>query len=135
MKSYLRFIPIFIVLVVRSLYAGVPGHLEDAFRNVRWVAYSPTGGSPDLGPSDAPDAQRKRDEIRKDLAVLKRAGFAGIVTYGCDGLKGEIPLLAHEMGIDHIILGVYSPTNEDEFKNAKKAAHLVDGYCVGNEGL
>lgn len=118
-----------------NLRAELPTYLEDAFRTVRWVAYSPTGGSPDLGSADSKDADKKRDEIKKDLAVLQKAGFGGIVTYGCDGLKGEIPRLAHTMGIEHVILGVYNPRNEEEIKNAKAVAHLVDGYCIGNEGL
>ncbi|MCE9610703.1 MAG: hypothetical protein K8R23_10960 [Chthoniobacter sp.] len=118
-----------------SVRAELPVALAEAFRNVRWVAYSPTGGSPNLGPGNAPDADRKRDEISKDLAVLAKAGFGGIVTYGCDGLKGEIPRLAQAVGIKHVILGIYSPRNEEEFHNAKAAAALVDAYCVGNEGL
>jgi exo-beta-1,3-glucanase (GH17 family) len=135
MKTYSYVLVAAVALSTTTLRAELPGYLTEAFRSVRWVAYSPTGGSPDLGATDAKDADKKRDEIRKDLAVLRKAGFGGIVTYGCDGLKGEIPRLAHERGINHIILGVYSPQNEDEINNAKAAAHLVDGYCVGNEGM
>jgi exo-beta-1,3-glucanase (GH17 family) len=109
-----------------NLHAGLPGYLDDAFRSTRWIAYSPTGKSP------MPDSV---DEIKLDLKTLEQAGFGGIVTYGCDGLKREIPKLAHEAGIDFVILGIYNPENEEELKNARSLASLVDGYCVGNEGI
>jgi exo-beta-1,3-glucanase (GH17 family) len=124
-----------LVLSASSVYAELPGRLADAFNTVRWVAYSPTGSSSDLGPADAKDADRKRGEVKKDLAVLKKAGFMGIVTYGSDGLKAEIPKLARESGIPHVIMGVYDPKRAEEIANAKAAADFVDGYCVGNEGI
>lgn len=128
-----------VVLVILGCASGaraeLPGYLEQAFEKTRWVAYSPTGGSPNLGTAEARDADHKREEVKKDLAVLRKAGFGGIVTYGCDGLKGEIPALARAVGIEHVIMGVYDPRNAEEIKNAKAAARLVDAYCVGNEGL
>ncbi len=135
MKPILWILPLIVASTVTSLCAEVPGYLEDAFRNVRWIAYSPTGNSSDLGSADAKDADKKRDEIRKDLAALHEAGFGGVVTYGCNGLKEEIPKLAQEAGIHHIIMGIYNPKNPEELTNAKAEAHLVDGYCIGNEGL
>lgn len=124
-----------LMLSMAHLRAELPGRLADAFKTVRWIAYSPTGGSPDLGAPDAKDADKKREEVKKDLVVLKKAGFGGIVTYGCDGLKGEIPKLAREAGIPHVIMGVYDPKKGEEIANAKAAVEFVDGYCVGNEGV
>ena len=135
MKS--KLLPAAILLVLGSvpLSAQLPGRFTDALKTVRWVAYSPTGDSADLGPVNAKDADKKRGEITKDLTVLQKAGFGGIVTYGCDGLKAEIPKLARDAGIKHIIMGIFDPRKVEEIANAKAATDLVDGYCVGNEGI
>ena len=77
----------------------------------------------------------KRAEIERDLLVLRQYGFGGIVTYGCDGLKKQIPELARKVGIEHILVGIWDPKDDHEFSNAKSLAHLVDGYVVGNEGI
>lgn len=109
-----------------SASAAMPEYLTHAFHEVRWIAYSPTGAS--SSPSSL-------GEMRKDLETIHKNGFGGIVTYGCDGLKKEIPQLAHTVGIKYVILGVYNPASEEEMSNAKDLAHWVDGYCVGNEGI
>jgi len=79
-----------------------------------------------------PDSE---ETIRLDLETLHRAGFSGIVTYGCDGLKKQIPKIARSVGISHIVLGVYDPNNREEIENAKELATMVDAYCVGNESI
>ena len=122
----LLIILITITAAATSLRAEVPGYLSEAFRTKRWVAYSPTGKS---------SKPNNIEEIKLDLQTLQQAGFGGIVTYGCDGLKGEIPKLAHEVGIQFVVLGIYDPTSKDELKAAKALANRVDGFCVGNEGI
>lgn len=109
-----------------SLHAALPGYLAAAFETKRWIAYSPTG------PSPAPASEAL---IREDLQTLHAAGFEGIVTYGCDGLKKQIPKLAREAGISYVVLGVYNPKSRAELDNARDLAGVVDAYCVGNEGL
>ncbi|MCH7227943.1 hypothetical protein [Haloferula sp. A504] len=126
MKTQAYILAAAIASMTSSLNAGIPGYLDESFRSTRWVAYSPTGRSP------MPECA---DEITIDLETLAAAGFGGIVTYGCDGLKMEIPKLAREAGIEFVILGVYNPENEEEWKNARSLAGVVDGYCVGNEGI
>jgi exo-beta-1,3-glucanase (GH17 family) len=115
-----------VALIPGTLRAEMPEYLVKSFRDTRWVAYSPTG------PTSSPTSVA---EMEKDLEVLYKNGFGGIVTYGCDGLKKEIPKLARKVGIEHVILGIHDPGNDEEFLNAKALANSVDGYCVGNEGI
>lgn len=126
MNKHLQLLLAFLAVTSSDLCADIPGYLAEAFQKIRWVAYSPTGKSA------MPDSV---EGIKLDLKTLHQAGFGGIVTYGCDGLKGEIPKLAHDAGIEFVILGLFDPANENEWKHAKALAHDVDGYCVGNEGI
>jgi exo-beta-1,3-glucanase (GH17 family) len=116
----------FVCIVNANIQAAVPQYLERAFKESRWIAYSPTGSEPTPSSTDA---------ITADLKVLKKDGFQGIVTYGCDGLKKEIPRIAREEGIDFVVLGIWDPTSDEEISNARDVARFVDAYCVGNEGV
>jgi hypothetical protein len=103
-----------LAVVPTSLRAEMPEYLAESFRKTRWVAYSPTGPSP---------APSSLGEIEKDLEALRENGFGGIVTYGCDGLKKEIPKLARKVGIEHVILGVHNPGNPEEIANARAVSY------------
>jgi exo-beta-1,3-glucanase (GH17 family) len=101
--------------------------------HIKWVAYS----SPN--PNTEPGFfQPSPETIRKDLLTLKKAGFTGLVTYSSFGVMGkDFPYIADELGFDGIIMGVWDPGNQSEFKNAIEAARLpgVVGFSIGNEGL
>jgi exo-beta-1,3-glucanase (GH17 family) len=97
-----------------------------------WVAYSPPNSDPNRGIEATPAA------ITEDLAVLRKVGFTGLVTYGSSGVLGrELPSIAKRQGFKGVIMGVWDPTSQEELAAAKNAAHnpIVVGFCVGNEGL
>uniref|UniRef100_UPI002FE313EB stalk domain-containing protein n=1 Tax=Thermodesulfitimonas autotrophica TaxID=1894989 RepID=UPI002FE313EB len=94
-----------------------------------WVAYNPTAYDPETGvwPDEA--------SIREDLALLRRAGFKGVITYGLNAALAEVPRLAKEAGFEAVIAGIWDVKNLEELLAAKKAAPYADAFCVGNEGL
>ncbi len=97
-------------------------------RRIRWVAYS----------SPSPSASLTAETIARDLIVLKKAGFNGLVTYGSLGKMGK-PLLAiaQALGFKGVIMGIWSPSSQGELKTAREVANMpiVLGYSIGNEGL
>jgi exo-beta-1,3-glucanase (GH17 family) len=98
---------------------------------IRWITYAPTNFDPTTSPPVLPSD----DSVRKDLAVLRRAGFDGLVTYGMD--ITSLPHLAKETGFRGLLLGVWNPNSSEELERAKQSANspLVVGIIVGNEGL
>jgi exo-beta-1,3-glucanase (GH17 family) len=105
---------------------------ESNVSSIIWVAYSPPSADPNKGIEADPDA------IQKDLEVLKKAGFTGLVTYSSAGPLGkDLPILAEKAGFSGLIMGVFDPLNPGEIAAAQNASQLeiVKGYCVGNEGL
>jgi exo-beta-1,3-glucanase (GH17 family) len=108
------------------------GSLRDQLFGLRYVAYSPTGWNPEnpksLFPAD--------ESLRKDLKVLREAGFEGLVTYG-GRVSTAVPKIAGEVGFRGILLGVWDPNSVVEMEEVKLAARnpLVVGIIVGNEGL
>ena len=114
--------------------------LEDLFKNLCWVAYSPTSFDPTTDPIQWPS----KESVREDLQVLRSAGFNGLVTYGAkyrDRNKSkrllDIPRLAQKTGFNAMIVGVWDPTDEEELQAAERASRysIVIGYSIGNEGL
>lgn len=105
---------------------------EEKMSSIKWVAYSPTNADPNKG------VEATSQSIKQDLAVLRQAGFRGLVTYSESGIMGqELPQLAQEQGFEGLIIGIWDPTNQDELAAAKAVSQnpIVLGYCVGNEGL
>ena len=107
-------------------------NLLQKVRAIRWICYAPTNFNPDAGilPPDS--------SMEADLVLLKKAGFTGLVSYGCDGVLGKtLPALAQKHNFEGLILGIWSPENPEELQNARAAANLsvVTAFCVGNEGL
>lgn len=103
-----------------------------AVSKIVWVAYSPSKADPPKKVEASPD------QIRKDLLILWKAGFSGLVTYGSQGHFGQdIPGLAKAANFEGIIMGIWDPVDEKEMANAISAGEhpIVLGYCVGNEGL
>jgi exo-beta-1,3-glucanase (GH17 family) len=114
--------------------------LSTAFSELCWVAYSPSTFDPTQNPIVWPSVE----EIREDFQVLRRAGFAGLVTYGAYFDNPEMPgqainmaTIAQEEGFEGMIIGVWDPTNETELRTAiaESQSPIVLGYSVGNEGL
>jgi hypothetical protein len=70
------------------------------------------------------------EEIRKDLAMIKAAGFSGVLTTSSDKGMMVVPHLAQDMGL-HVIMGVWS-TDHAELERAVHARRFVDAYSVGN---
>ena len=110
----------------RSLPEGWIEKVSD----IVWVAYSPSSSNPNIGATP--------DEIIADLAVLRDAGFNGLVTYGSAGTMGrELPALAQGAGFEGMIMGIWDPDSQEEYDAAINAAqnNIVLGYCIGNEGF
>ncbi len=100
--------------------------------SIRWVAYSPPSSNPNQ------NIEATIEAIGKDLAVLRQAGFAGLVTYGSSARMGhDLPTLAQSAGFQGLIMGIWDPTNQVEIANTEAAAKLpiTLGFCIGNEGL
>jgi len=111
---------------------SLPNGWIEKVSNIVWVAYSPPNSDPNKGIEATPD------DIRADLAVLREAGFTGLVTYGSIGIMGrDFPSLAQEEGFKGLIIGIWDPKNQEELSNANAASNIsiVLGYCIGNEGL
>jgi len=105
---------------------------EKELFNIKWVAYYPTNADPNK------NIDPTVESMKKDLNVLKNAGFSGLVTYGCKSTVGqELPKIAEELGFKGLIVGIWNPLDGEEIDNAKSVAGMkvVFGYCVGNEGF
>ena len=113
-------------------YAALPDGWIEKTTNIVWVAYVPSSPSSSIRPGIS------TDEIIADLAVLRIAGFNGLVTYTSEGPLGhELPALARDAGFEGLIMGIWDPKNQEEIEAAITAAQhdIVLGYTIGNEGL
>ncbi len=105
---------------------------SNEFTGLKWVAYNPPLSNPIEG------IEATKESIKRDLSILRQAGFTGLVTYSCNGNLGENFIqIAQEEEFQGIILGIWDPLNEKELKIAVDASKysIISGYCVGNEGL
>jgi len=125
-RLFVLLIPFFFV---SSAFCADLEEFKKKALSTKWIAYAPTNFNPNAGvyPSE--------ESIRKDLELLYRYGFEGIVTYGADRILGDIPRIAQEAGLSGVIMGIWDIESQEELANAMKAAKYVDAYCVGNEGL
>jgi len=105
-----------------------------AIDSVRFVAYTPT----DLTIVAGQVHPASRERIRKDLTVLRK-DFDGLITYSCADGVDEVPGVAKALGYRALILGIWDPLSEHEFRNAKRLVNaypqLIVGVSVGNETL
>lgn len=126
--AFLVLISVFSLFAQTAFSASTEEFKKKAL-GIKWIAYAPTNFDPEAGvyPSE--------ESIRKDLQLLYRHGFEGIVTYGSDRILGDIPRIAQEAGLSGVIMGIWDIESTEEITNAIKAAKYVDAYCVGNEGL
>lgn len=123
---------LFFSCISSSLASPAPTEWREKISGIIWIAYAPSRSNPSRGIEAKPDA------IAADLAVLRQAGFTGLVTYGSSGTMGtDLPKIAEATGFRGLIIGIWNPKSERENATAKLAAAIpiVLGYCVGNEGL
>ena len=104
--------------------------LNDDFARTRYVAYSPTGW--------APYAKAAELDIYGDLLLLRKT-WNGLVTYGSKGTLYEIADIAHELGFERMILGIYDIHDSEDIENAcaliERYPDMIRSVCIGNEGL
>jgi exo-beta-1,3-glucanase (GH17 family) len=115
-----------------AIPAPSPLTWEEKLARIRWVAYAPPSANPEVG------VEASEEAIRDDIALLVRAGFTGLVTYGSAGTLGRyVPQIAQSAGIQGMIMGIWDPADAEEIAKAEAAASLsvVVGFCVGNEGI
>jgi exo-beta-1,3-glucanase (GH17 family) len=120
------------LLTPRQPIGSLPeGWIEKVSDIVR-VAYPHPSSNPNIS------LEATSAEIVADLAVLREAGFNGLVTYASAGAMGrELPALAQEAGFEGLIMGIWDPDSLEEYDAAINAAQnkIVLGYCIGNEGF
>jgi exo-beta-1,3-glucanase (GH17 family) len=134
-----------VMLVAVAVFAsmGLPAQSETtdpvsrvraAIESVRFVAYTPTDLKIVSGQVRAASTER----IRKDLTVLRK-DFDGLITYSCADGVDEVPDVAKALGFRALILGIWDPLSEREFRNVKRLVNaypqLIVGVSVGNETL
>jgi exo-beta-1,3-glucanase (GH17 family) len=105
-----------------------------AINSLRFVAYTPT----DLTIVAGQVHPASRERIRKDLTLL-REDFQGLITYSCADGVDEVPAVAKALGYRALIIGIWDPLSDREFRNAKRLVdaypQLIVGISVGNETL
>jgi exo-beta-1,3-glucanase (GH17 family) len=113
---------------------GMASRVRAAIDSTRFVAYTPT----DLKVVGGRVHAASREAIRKDLALLGR-NFQGLITYSCADGVDEVPAVAAALGYRAVILGIWDPLSEREFRNAQRLVkaypRLIVGVSIGNETL
>lgn len=106
--------------------------LQEAMAAGRFVAYTPTSLKIVWGEVTSADAA----SIREDLKAL-RPYFDGLITYSSRDGAELVPAIAAELGYKAVIVGLWTPSDPDEVRNAIGAARrypdLVLGFSLGNE--
>ena len=111
--------------------APVSHQWQKRVSGIAWVCYVPPTSNPESGIQAIPAA------IREDLAVLKNAGFTGLITYGgSEAFVRQLVAEAETLGFQGMIIGVWNPESARELATAQAVSKspIVLGYCVGNEG-
>lgn len=117
---------------VTAASANPLAELTNSFDHGHWIAYAPTNANPHIGKQAPPGS------VEADLAVLKKRGFTGVCTYGCDSnmLEKDVPAACDKLKMN-LIVGVWDPNNTKNLDTAVKLANqhaCVLGICIGNEG-
>lgn len=115
-------------------FSDPASRVRAAIDSLRFVAYTPT----DLTIVAGQVHPASRARIRKDLTLL-REDFQGLITYSCADGVDEVPAVAKALGYRALIIGIWDPLSDREFRNAKRLVtaypHLIVGISVGNETL
>jgi serine/threonine protein kinase len=141
-KKFFKFAPVFLMFIVLIIIEGLlwwflyrdsfqdhMGSFVEKANQYILLAYDPTDFVPDE--KDSPETS-----IEKDIQTLWQSGFQGITTFCAKGSLGRIPEIAKKNGMKFVIMGIWNLKDEEEVKTAKGAVnYVVDGYCVGHNGL
>jgi exo-beta-1,3-glucanase (GH17 family) len=116
----------------RPAVAPALARLESAMAHDRFVTYAPTA----LTVIDGVVTPASEESVRADLKAL-RPYFDGIITYSARDGAEFVPQIAQELGFKAVIIGLWSPADQEELRNAltatKKYPKLVVGLSLGNE--
>lgn len=116
----------------RKAVAPALARLETAMATTRFVTYNPTG----LKIIDGNITPATPESIREDLKAL-RPYFDGLVTYSARDGNEHVADIAQELGYKAVVIGLWTPADPEEVRNALRAvkAHpkLVVGISLGNE--
>lgn len=103
-------------------------------QNTQFMAYTPSQFRVEAGRPIA----ASRESIVADLTLLRRH-VNGLITYSSSNGLDQIVDVAQTAGFHAVILGMWSPTDADEFNRTVRTARahpqLVRAIAVGNEGL
>ncbi len=116
----------------RAKVAPALHRLEAAMAKDRFVTYTPTS----LKVIEGEVKPANAESIRADLKAL-RPYFDALVTYTARDGGELIPGIAEELGYKAVIIGIWTPGDPDELRNALTLARrypkLVVGLSLGNE--
>ncbi|MGE0759384.1 MAG: toll/interleukin-1 receptor domain-containing protein [Pirellulaceae bacterium] len=114
--------------------------LKELLRGHCWVGYDPAFFASDEedGPLAAKPTREQEAafvaDIDRELSIIRKAGFTGVVTFGSNGPLMLIPERANRLGLK-VIMGVWEPRDRTEVARALAQCRFVDAYCVGYNGL
>jgi exo-beta-1,3-glucanase (GH17 family) len=97
---------------------------------LHWIVYDPTEYDPyhNRFPSEA--------SIRNDLRTLRKYNFDGLITMTSRDTCQHTARIAHEEGFNKVIVGITADLrDEEEIRNALRAAPYADAYCLGHNKL
>lgn len=116
----------------RKPVAPALARLETAMATARFITYNPTG----LKVIDGSITPASAESIRADLKAL-RPWFDGLITYSARDGNEHVADIAQELGYKAVVVGLWTPADPEEVRNAIRAvkAHpkLVVGISLGNE--
>ncbi|MGV8995460.1 MAG: hypothetical protein ACOH12_00765 [Parvibaculaceae bacterium] len=116
----------------RAPVAPALARLEAAMATNRFIAYNPT----ELKVIDGNITVASEASIRADLKAL-RPHFDALITYSARDGNEHVADIAAELGFKALIIGLWTPTDPDEMRNAVSMAKahpkLVVGISLGNE--
>jgi len=130
------------IVLVLLLLLGISSIDAEAAANdltwlgdVRFMAYTPS----EFRVLHGKPVPATGKSIAEDLRVLRAHKLDGLITYSVANGLGEVVELARKAGFRAIILGIWSPTDNNEVAAAVALARqypqLVRAIVVGNEGL
>jgi glucan 1,3-beta-glucosidase len=106
--------------------------LEAAMANDRFVSYNPT----ELKIIDGTITKASKESVRADLTAL-RPYFNALITYSARDGNEYVADIAAELGYKALIIGLWTPADPEEVRNAIAMANahpdLVVGLSLGNE--
>lgn len=119
---------------IMAVYSAAAADELAWLRDTRFMAYTPSEFRVLQGQPIPPTPE----SIAEDLRVL-RPYVDGLITYSSANGLADVVEFADKAGFRAVILGIWSPNDENEVKRAvivaRKYPQLVRAIVVGNEGL